>query len=132
MNTKKGRYKIIKEEIKKQKPKNAAYKLAVAMAIVGIITPTGIIIKLGMTALLYYLHKLKKSGVIKEDYDDIKEIMDETIVSNLPKGYIETEGDKELESTIDMWNNATWEGYYKPVVTYPIIKPERHGRRVAQ
>lgn len=131
MNIKKGRYKVVKEEIKKQKAKNAAYKLAVAMAIVGIITPTGIIIKLGMAALLSYLHKLKKSGVIKEDYDDIKEIMDETIVSNLHKGYIATEGDKELENTIDMWNNATWEGYYKPVVTYPTIKPESHGRRIA-
>lgn len=131
MNIKTGRHKIIKEEIKKAKPKNAAYKLALAMAIVGLITPTGIVVKLGMAALLAYLHKLKKSGMIKEDYDDIKEIMDDTIVSNIPKGYIEKENDAELESTVDMWNNATWEGYYKPVVTYTSKKSESYGRRIA-
>lgn len=131
MNIKPGRHKIIKEEIKKQKNKNAAYKLAVAMAVVGIITPTGIIIKLGMVALLSYLHKLRKSGVIKEDYDDIKEIMDDTIVSTIPKGFIEKSEDKELESTVDMWNTATWEGYYKPVVTYTTKREETYGRRIA-
>ena len=131
MNIKTGRHKIIKEEIKKAKPKNVAYKLALAMAVVGLITPTGIIVKLGMAALLAYLHKLKKSGMIKEDYDDIKEIMDDTIVSNIPKGYIKKENDAELESTVDMWNNATWEGYYKPVVTYTSKKSESYGRRIA-
>ncbi len=131
IRTERPRYKVTKKETKKVS--RMVYLLGITFAVCGIIVPSALIVKAGLTGLICFLRKLEKMGLFAEA-KEIKQMLNEDLLSrkvfeinerNMERTHPSMDrdlGEMTVAKEVEEWNNIDLWYKNKNVVSYPTKK----------